>query len=400
MFNNKEMQKKIIKAIRLIALSLSIGVILGLAGGAFYLCIKKATDIRRAHPAFLLLLPIGAVLINFFYNWFEKEADGGTNRVIEAVYSTKPVSIKMTASIFVTTVFSHLCGASVGREGAALQLGGSVGYNLARALRLSDDEKNMCVVMGMGACFSALFGTPMAAAVFALEIAVVGRTNPRWLFSVLLSSYTARFTAAWIGAPNLSMELAAEIPFSGIRIVYVSVIAAVCGLISLAFVTLIRKGMKRSAEIISDPYLRGFFCGVALLMLSLLFRGQEYNGAGVEMIPVFMKGGAMPYQFILKIVFTLISVWAGYRGGEIVPALYIGAALGSVFSNLFGVYPELACGVGMVSLFCGVTNCPMAAFVIGIEIFGAGSAPYFLAASAVAFICSGRRGLYSAQRWD
>ena len=392
--NLNNMKSKITGIIRILIIAIILGLILGLAGGAFYLCIRGATGLRRAYPAFLLLLPVGALLITLFYRYLEKESDGGTNRVLEATYSDTPVSIRMAPAIFVSTVFSHLCGASVGREGAALQLGGSVGYNIGRAFRLSDEEKRMCVVLGMSACFSALFGTPMAAAVFALEIAIVGRLSLRWLLPSILASYVARFTARAIGAPDMKMKLARSASFTGLNIFAMIVIAAACGIVAWLFVTL----LHRCKPGIRNPHVNAVVLGAIVLGLSFIFRGQTYNGAGVELIPQFMEGQAAPWQFAVKMLFTLLSVWAGYRGGEIVPSFYIGAALGTALGNLVGLDPALSCAIGMVSLFCGVTNCPIAAFIIGIEIFGAGAAPFFLVASALAFACSGRASLYTSQK--
>lgn len=388
------MKHQILYIFKISIITILLGIILGLAGGAFYLCIKGATGVRQAHTAVLFLLPLGAALITLFYKYFEKESDGGTNRVIEAAYSDSPVSIKMAPAIFISTVFSHFCGASVGREGAALQLGGSVGYNIGRAFRLSDEEKRMCVVLGMSACFSALFGTPMAAAVFALEIAIVGRMDLRWLLPSILASYVARFTARAIGAPDMKMKLARSASFTGLNIFAMIVIAAACGIVAWLFVTL----LHRCKPGIRNPYVNAVVLGAIVLGLSFIFRGQTYNGAGVELIPQFMEGQAAPWQFAVKMLFTLLSVWAGYRGGEIVPSFYIGAALGAALGNLVGLDPALSCAIGMVSLFCGVTNCPIAAFIIGIEIFGATAAPFFLVAAAVAFACSGKAGLYTTQK--
>lgn len=388
------MKTNFIRIIKILIIAIILGILLGLAGGAFYLCIRGATGFRQTHPAILFMLPVGALLITLFYNFFEKESDGGTNRVIEATYSDKPVSIKMAPAIFASTVFSHFCGASVGREGAALQLGGSVGYNVGKAFRISDEERKMCVVLGMSACFSALFGTPMAAAIFALEIAIVGKMNLKLLVPSLVASYVARFTAKAVGAPDLKMSLTHSTSFVGINIFKMMVIAAACGVAAWLFVTLLHKCKPH----IKNPYANAVILGAIVLGLSLLFRGQTYNGAGVELIPQFMEGKVAPWQFAVKMLFTLLSVWAGYRGGEIVPSFYIGAALGSTLGNLIGLDPALACAIGMVSLFCGVTNCPIAAFIIGVEIFGAGSVPFFLVAAAVAFACSGKACLYTTPK--
>ncbi|MQN01145.1 MAG: chloride channel protein [Lachnospiraceae bacterium] len=390
--------KKIIEVTRIILISILIGVILGIAGALFYLCISGATAIRQAHPQFLILLPVGAVLVTLLYQLFKNEDDGGTNRVLESAYSNAPVSLKMAPSIFLSTVFSHLCGASVGREGAALQLGGSLGYNTARLFHLSDREKSFCTCIGMSACFSSLFGTPMAAAIFSIEIAVVGRLNVLCLVPSVIASYISRLIARSVGAPDMKMKMDKATTADPVTLLKVTVIAVSCGLVAMLFCRLLSDGVKLTSLKLKNKYLRALILGSAVFALSLIFPGQTYNGAGVDQIAGFMKGDVLPWQFALKMLFTLISVYAGYKGGEIVPAFYIGASLGAFLGHLLGLPPALACSVGMVSLFCGVTNCPLTAFAIGIEIFGTGTAPFFLLASAFSFFFSGKAGLYSSQK--
>lgn len=389
--------KKIIIMARITALSILIGIILGIAGGLFYLCIKGATAIRQAHSEFLFLLPVGAILIALLYRVLRNEDDGGTNRVLEAAHSDTPVSIKMAPAIFISTVFSHLCGASVGREGAALQLGGSVGYNTGKLFRIPGREKSLCACIGMSACFSSLFGTPMAAAIFSIEIAIVGKLNLICFVPSVISAYIARFIARELGAPDMRLDLNGTVAASPVNLLKATVIAIAAGLVAMLFCYLLAKGSKLTSDWLKNKYLRALVFGAIVLVLSFVFPGQTYNGAGVEQIPAFLDGKVFPPQFLIKMLFTLLSVYAGYKGGEIVPSFYIGAALGAFLGNLLGLSPAMACALGMVSLFCGVTNCPLTAFAIGIEIFGTGTAPFFLLASAFSFFCSGKRGLYSSQ---
>ncbi|MGN0269247.1 MAG: chloride channel protein [Candidatus Weimeria sp.] len=395
------MKRRIIIAARITAVSIILGIVLGIAGGLFYLCINGATVFRQSHSYVLFLLPVGAVLVDLLYKLFRNEDDGGTNQVLVSARSDTPVSIKMAPSIFISTVFSHFCGASVGREGAALQLGGSIGYSTGRLFRLTPKEKSLCTSIGMSACFSSLFGTPMSAAVFSIEIAIVGRLNLACLVPSVLAAYISRQVARMIGAPDLEMTLSQafeDLTAEPVALIKVSVIAIAAGLAALLFCTLLEKGGQMASEKIKNKYLRAVLFGSIVLALSFIFPGQTYNGAGVDQISAFMRGDVVPYQFIIKMIFTVLSVIAGYKGGEIVPSFYIGAALGAFMGSLLGLSPSLASAVGMVSMFCGVTSCPVTAFAIGIEIFGSSSAPFFLLASAFSFFFSGRKGLYSSQK--
>ena len=391
------MKRRIIIAARITAVSIILGIVLGIAGGLFYLCINGATVFRQSHSFVLFLLPVGAILVNLLYKLFKNEDDGGTNQVLISARSDTPVSIKMAPSIFISTVFSHFCGASVGREGAALQLGGSVGYNTGKLFRIPDREKSLCACIGMSACFSSLFGTPMAAAIFSIEIAIVGKLNLICFVPSVISAYIARFIARELGAPDMRLDLNGTVAASPVNLLKATVIAIAAGLVAMLFCYLLAKGSKLTSDWLKNKYLRALVFGAIVLVLSFVFPGQTYNGAGVEQIPAFLDGKVFPPQFLIKMIFTLLSVYAGYKGGEIVPSFYIGAALGAFLGNLLGLSPAMACALGMVSLFCGVTNCPLTAFAIGIEIFGTGTAPFFLLASAFSFFCSGKRGLYSSQ---
>lgn len=390
--------KKIIIVARITVLSIVIGIVLGFAGGIFYQCIKKATGMRQAHPAFLCLLPAGALIIALLYKALNNENDGGTNRVLEAARSETPVSIKMAPAIFVSTVFSHLCGASVGREGAALQLGGSLGYNIARLFRIPDRERSLCTCIGMSACFSSLFGTPMAAAIFSIEISIVGKLNLVCFVPSVISAYIARFTARSLGAPDMRLDLAGTLAASPLNLIKTAIIAVAGGLVAMLFCVLLSRGGRKVSDRVRNRYVLAVIFGSVVLVLSFVFTGQTYNGAGVEQMSDFMDGKVYPLQFLIKMLFTLLSVYAGYKGGEIVPSFYIGASLGAILGHVLGLSPAMSCAAGMVSLFCGVTKCPLTAFAIGIEIFGSETAPFFLLASAFSFFCSGRIGLYSSQK--
>lgn len=388
---------RLIRVVKWIVFSFVTGIILGTVGAAFARCIKAVTQLRLTYPWLLALLPVGACAIAFIYHLMKNETDGGTDSVIATIHGDAEVPLRTAPLIFVSTVFSHLCGASVGREGAALQMGGSIGNAVGRLFKFEQNDKNTMIMCGMSAVFSAMFGTPMAAAIFSLEVVSVGIMHYAALVPCVISAFVARRMAQLLGieAPFYEIEFIPKFELkSALIIVFVAI---VCGVVSLGFCMLLHKGGNLVRNYVKNVYLRGFLGGVVLLVLTLLVGTQTYNGTGVDYIRMCMDGESHPAGFLLKIVFTVISLIAGYRGGEIVPSFFIGASLGCTIGQLIGFAPSLCAAIGMGALFCGVTNCPITAFLICLELFGADAAPFYLLAVAISYMVSGYYGLYQSQ---
>lgn len=390
---------RVLNSVRFIIFAVVCGVVLGIIGGLFAIAISLVTDFRLNHGFMIYFLPIGSILILLIYHLAGVDKDEGTNLVLDGIRRKKKVPFKMAPLIFIATVLSHLIGASVGREGAALQIGGSVGRSLGKPFKSSDNDDHIMIMAGMAACFSALFGTPLAAAIFSIEVTAIGIMDYASLVPCVIASLTAHVTAKAIGASpavydigNLSNEFHIML---GLKL---SVLALLSGLISMLFILALRYASRISIRLFSNPYLRAFVCGLTVLVLSLLEGHQTYNGAGGGYIAACFSGECSTFGWILKIIFTAISIAAGYKGGEIVPSFFIGASFGCFYGNLTGTDPALCTAVGMVSVFCGVTNCPVASFIIGLELFGFKAAPYFLLASALSYLVSGYYGLYTSQR--
>nr|MCR5054280.1 chloride channel protein [Lachnospiraceae bacterium] len=293
--------------------------------------------------------------------------------------------------------FSHLLGASVGREGAALQMGGSVGEYMGAGFRLSKDDKKTMIMAGMSAAFSAVFGTPIAASVFSIEVVTVGLMHYEALLPSVIASFTARFVAAKLGANALSYELNVEPDFTPLGMLKVAGLSLLCGLISIVFCMAMHKGEEISKKGIPNDYIRSVIFGTSILVLSLIFNDQVYNGTGTEYIHLCLNGDTRSLGFLIKMVFTVLSILAGYKGGEIVPSFFMGASLGSLYGNLLGFSPELCAALGLSGMFCSVTNCPITSFLIFCELFGFDNAPYAMLTCALCYILSGYYGLYTGQ---
>ena len=381
-----------------ICFSFVVGLVLGVIGALFYHGIRLATSYRLSHSWVLFLLPVGAVLIRFMYHLAKYDNDGGTNLVLSAIHSDDNIPKRMAGLIFVSTIFSHFVGASVGREGAALQLGGSIGNTIGKLFRFNDTEKKTMIMVGMSAVFSALFGTPMAAAIFSMEVVSVGIMHYAALVPCVIASFVARGVASYFGAPNASYFID-EIPSFGLATgLETALLAMLCGLVSILFCVVLHQTDSLSKRLVKNPYFRGFLGGSLILIFTLIEGHQTYNGAGVEYIRDCMDGNTDSFAFLIKIIVTAICIASGYKGGEIVPSFFIGASFGCLFGNLIGLSPALCAAIGMGAVFCGVTNSPITSFIICLELFGMDGAPYFLLAVALSYMLSGYYGLYSSQK--
>lgn len=383
---------------RWLALGVAVGGLCGVTGALFARSVSLVTALRAEHGWLLYLLPVGGLLSVAVYKLC-RVIGVGTNDVLESVRTQKPLSFLLAPAVFIGAVLTHLCGGSAGREGAALQLGGSVSALLARVLRLNERARHILTLCGMGALFSAVFGTPLGACVFALEVVSVGQICSAALFPVLIASLTAYGVAGLCGAVPERFVLAA-VPAVELNVLWrVAVIAAVAAVVSALFCHLLHFSEKAFETYIKNPFIRIFVGGVAIVLLTVLLGTADYNGGGTEVIGRIFAGGTVrPEAFLLKIVFTAITIGAGFKGGEIVPSLFIGATLGAVLAGLLGLDPAFGAAVGMAALFCGVTNCPFAACFLCAELFGAQGLLFFAFAAVISFVLSGYAGLYTGQR--
>lgn len=374
-----------------------MGVLAGGSGALFYFCIAGVTGLRETYPWLLYLLPVGGVAIVFSYRLLGAPKPKGTDLVISAIRSPDPVPLKMAPLIFFATSVTHLFGGSAGREGAALQLGGSLGYSAGRIFRLDEKDLHIMTMCGMAACFSALFGTPITSAVFVMEVITVGVMYYSALVPCTVAALVGASISRWLKIAPTSFSVTG-IPDIGWKpVLQVILLAALCALLSVLFCFVMRGTGKVLGRWIANQYLRVIAGGAAVILFALIF-GRDYLGTGGGVIAAALKGQAAPAAFLLKLLFTAITLGAGYKGGEIVPAFFVGSTFGCVAGGLIGLNPSFGASIGFMAVFCGVTNCPLTAFVLSIEVFGAKGAVFYLVAAAVSYMLSGYSGIYSKQR--
>ena len=303
------------------------GGIGGLVGSAFHLSVNWAAAFRAAHPWLLWLLPIGGLLIAAIYRLTKME-NKNTNAIIDAIHFGDKVPLLLVPAIYLSTVITHLFGGSAGREGAALQIGGSLGCYVGQLFHLDEKDMRIATLCGMSAVFSALFGTPLTATIFALEVISVGVFYYSALVPCIVASLAAlaisnafgiaptHFTFALTAAPRLLL-------------LRVAALAAVCSLMSILFCVTMHGTERLFAGRIQNPWLRIAAGGAIVVVLTLLVGTGDYNGAGMDVITRAIEGGqAAPDAFFWKLLFTAVTIGSGFKGGEVVPTFFIGATLG------------------------------------------------------------------------
>lgn len=389
---------RLIVSIKWVIFSIVVGIVAGLCGTAFYFCLSVVTDFRMKYPWLLYFLPLGGMAIVFLYHIFKDDNDTGTNLVISAIHSDDKLPFQMAPLIFISTLITHLFGGSAGREGAALQMGGSIGSSIGRVFRFDEKDKHVMIMCGMSAAFSALFGTPMAAAIFSMEMISVGVMYYIALVPCVISSLIAHGIATYFNATNKFFTIDDIPDFTIFNSIKISILAIFCALVSILLCVALHSSEWAYKKYFKNRYTRAFVGGCLVIVATLLVGNQTYNGTGINVIQSSIDGSVRPEAFILKIIFTALTLGAGYKGGEIVPSFFVGATFGCLFGNIIGFSPSLCAAVGMTSLFCGVTNCPITSLLISFELFGYDGMPYFLLAIPFSYMLSGYFGLYRSQR--
>ncbi len=374
------------------------GVFVGAVGIGFHILLEMATEIRMQHPWLLFLLPVGGLMILGWYRLLRVHHDRGTNLILMAVRSNEVLPLKMTPLIFFSTVLTHLLGGSAGREGAALQIGGSMAAWLGRTIRLNEKEERMITMCGMSAGFAALFGTPIAAVVFSMEVITVGVMHYSAMVPCVISALVATglssvcgiapttFSLHWI--PTLSVQGASAVLLLG----------ALCAAVSILFCLTMEVVSRGYRRYLKNEFIRIFVGGCLVIACSLLIGTRDYNGAGMDVIVRAIDGEAAYSAFLLKILLTALTLGAGYKGGEIVPSFFVGATFGCVVGPWIGLPASFSAGLGLAGVFCGVTNCPLATMILSVELFGADGIGYFALVCAVSYMLSGYYGLYAEQK--
>lgn len=378
---------------------LCIGFVIGLVGIAFHLSLEWATEVRMANSRLIWLLPVGGLAIVLAYRLAGMEKDRGTNFILVAVRSNEPVTLKTAPLIFFSTVVTHLFGGSAGREGAALQLGGSIASSFGRNFALNEKEERIMTMCGMAAGFAALFGTPLTSVIFAMEVITVGVMHYSAIVPCIISALVASGLSKAVGITPTAFEIVGIPETIGLETSWlVAVLGIFCAVLSVLFCIVMEQTGHAYRKYFKNPMVRAFVGGCIVIGVTYLVGCRDYNGAGMDIIVKALNGDAKTEAFLLKILFTALTLGAGFKGGEIVPSFFIGATFGCVVGPLMGLPATFAASLGMAAVFCGVTNCPLASIMLCIELFGFHGTAYYALCCAISYMLSGYYGLYSEQK--
>lgn len=374
------------------------GIVCGLVGATFHVGIDIATGLRQSYQWLLFLLPFAGLLIVFAYHRAGLPHDPGTNLVLSSIQGEKHIPLQMAPLIFFGTILTHLCGGSSGRVGAALQIGGSIGEGLGHLFRLKNTDIKIIIICGMSAVFATLFGTPVAATVFTMEVISIGVIHySAFVPSIISASIAYGITKQWnVTEAAFPTLLAPE--FTVTLILKIILLAMICGAVSILFCVSMHRSVAFFSHLFQNDYTRIFIGGCMIILCTLWIGTDTYNGHGSDMLLLAMTGQCPTFACLIKILFTAITLGTGFKGGEIAPALFVGATLGNVLAPLFQIEPALGAAIGMIALFCGVVNCPLAAIIFSVELFGSECLLLFCIACAVSYVFSGYYGLYNSQK--
>lgn len=385
--------KKIKNFIFIAALALLLGIICGGIGSFFSKSVEIVTNIRTQNNYILYLLPIGGVILVLIYKLCRVKNVGTTN-VFDCVRTEKDLPPFLAVAVFCGSCISHLFGASIGREGAALQIGGGVANVFAKFLKLNEDSRHILVMCGMAALFSAVFGTPLAACVFVLEviltklcflaaIPVLISSSSAYIISTHLHIHHEKFNIGHLPNPSFSLVLK------------ILLITVACILAAFIFCAGLNFGKTFAKKIFKNEFLRIALGGVLIVLLTLLINTRDYNGGGIDIIENVFTGSVKYEAFAFKMLFTVICVSCGYKGGEIIPTLFIGATLGGALALILSIPVATGAVVGMAVLFVCATKCPAATILLCGEMFGFYSLILIAPIVIISFVAARYKGLYS-----
>ncbi|XSG76473.1 chloride channel protein [Herpetosiphon llansteffanensis] len=382
------------------SLALVIGLAAGLAGALFLVSLAWVTNLQTNNWWLLLSLPLLGGLVAWLYQRFGQSVAAGNNLIIEQLHNPDSVGIplRMAPLVLLGTLLTHLGGGSAGREGTAVQMGGSLAAQLGRCWRLPQREWRIVVMMGMSAGFGSVFGTPIAGTIFAMEVLAFGVLRYEALLPCLVAALVGDAVVRWLNIAHSHYQVSSVPDIGSIWAWLIG--AGMCfGLASRAFVRWTELVQNQSRRWLPNPILRAFAGGLVIVMISFLLNSRDYNGLSLPLLAqAFEPQGVVPWAFILKLLLTGLTLGVGFKGGEVTPLFVIGATLGSALARIFGLPNDLLAALGLIAVFAGAANTPIACVLMGIELFGSALLVPLILTTLIAYTISGHGGIYAAQR--
>ena len=389
------------------ALGAGVGVLSGIASALFLALLNRATQIHQAAPWLLVGLPLAGIVTNLLYTRLGGASVLGNNLIIDELHQSKqPVPLRMAPLVLFATVITHVFGGSAGREGTAVQMGGALAERLAGLLRLSKEDRRILLMTGISGGFGAVFGTPLAGAVFGLEVQQVGRIRYDGLVPCLAAAIVGDWVTRWVGVPlGVTHSVYPVLPVVALepvllaKVILAGIVFGACSILFIEWTHAVSTFLNRIVG--PRQWLKSALGACGVIALTGLMGTQAYNGLSLPLLHTALEGtDVATLAFLLKLILTGITIGAGFKGGEVTPLFVIGATLGYTLGGLLGVSPHVMGALGFVAVFAGAANTPLACAIMGVELFGSGAFSYLFVAVVVSYIFSGHRSIYSTQRLD
>lgn len=377
-----------------------VGVVCGAASALFLWGLELVTRIRTDHESLVYALPLAGLVLGAIYEKLGKPIEGGNNLVIDTLHDEgSEIPLRMAPMVLLGTWLTHLFGGSAGREGTAVQMGASLADFVAHRLKLAKSLRRLVLAAGIAGGFGSVFGTPVAGTVFALELVILGKLDTEALVPALAAALVGDLTTRALGIGHTHYPEAPSVALTPLLLGKWVVFAAAAALTATVFIELLHALKKRGKRLVPRLPARMFLGGVAVVVLWKVVGTSDYLGLGVPTIVRAFSDPSLPVTaFALKLVFTAVTLGAGFVGGEVTPLFFVGAALGSVLARALGIPLELGAGVGLAAVFAASSNTPIALSIMAMELLGGHAFPHVFIVCALAYVMVGHRSIYTAQR--
>lgn len=385
------------KNFKLTICTIIVSVMMGIISAIFLKSLEFVTALRESFPYLIFLIPVIGVLTAYTYSKYGQGSNRGNNLIIESVQKEVKVPFRMAILTFIFTVLTHLSGGSAGREGTAVQIGGTLTNKIANIFKLEHKEKRVLVMAGISAAFGSVFGTPLAGTFFGMEVCFIGKLSYEAMIYCFIGSYTANFVTESIGI-NHAGHIIKTVPNISL---YTLLIVIISSILFGVFGRLFAKGIHLvkgfySKNIKNNIY-RAIISSIVVLLVIIIFRLYKFEGLSTWLIDSGFSGDVTFLDPIKKLILTVLTLGAGFQGGEVTPLFDIGASLGGAIGNLTNIEPSLLAAIGMICVFGSATNTPITTIMLGINLFGAEAVPYYIIGAFISYYVIGHNGIYGAQ---